>query len=227
MYRLILIILFLGMSMGFRLLSRHTWAISETSPTLWVRMCPDLQNQFFDNNDLPSSDPLAGTNLSVADGLASIRADFNNVNSSYLRLAPYPADPQNPGAPDAGDNAFTLDLARVRTIDICISSPTNPFQGGEARPRFEGDRIVGCNIQMNRKILKEAKAFMSTLTHEIGHCIGLDHPQETKYSIMSYFRTKTNYRLMIDDKMGIVFQYPKAGVKVKETPTLGLSCAKN
>ncbi len=222
----ITLLFFVFMASGFRLLTDAKWNTTSASPTLWVRYCADLNDKFISNNDLPTTDPLVGTNLSVVDALTSIRNNFNNIENSFIRLAAYPANPSSPPAPETGDDAFTTTLASTRTIDICSTTPTNPFQGGEARPVIEGSTITGCKITMSTKSLKSAKEYIGTLTHEIGHCLGLHHPQDTKKAIMSYHRDWDNYRLMIDDKMGIIFQYPKAGIDVSESATFGLSCAK-
>jgi hypothetical protein len=44
---------------------------------------------------------------------------------------------------------------------------------------------------------------------------------------MSYFRRSDDYRLMIDDKMALVFLYPIPTADVKEKNSFGLSCSKN
>jgi hypothetical protein len=227
MYRIILIIFSLLIMSGFRILVSETWNTKESSPTLWVKVCDDMIDAEIDDNDLSTNDPLYGQNIDVRAVVESIIRDVNRVDKSWIRLALYPADPQNPGTPANGDDTFTLALAENRTIEICESSPTNPFQGGEARPEIEGDEIVGCKIQMNQKARKKARSFTATLTHEIGHCLGLDHPQETRNAIMSYFHSKKQYRLMIDDKMGLIHLYPEDGISLKEKANFGLKCSKD
>lgn len=227
MYRIILIIFFLFIMSGFRILISDKWSNKESSPTLWVKVCDEMIDAEIDDNDLSINDPLYGSNLDVKAVVESIIADVNKVDKSWIRLALYPDDPLNPGTPASGDDTFTLALAENRTIEICESSPTNPFQGGEARPEVEGNMIVGCKIQMNRKGRKKARSFTATLTHEVGHCLGLDHPQETRNAIMSYFHSSKQYRLMIDDKMGLIHLYPEDGISLKEKPNFGLKCSKD
>lgn len=224
--KFVLVLIFILMASGFRLMTHAKWKITPSSPTLWVRYCDNLKDAFIDDNDLPTSDPLAAGQLSALQALNSVREDFNKISNSFIRLAAYPPDPASPPAPETGDDTFTLALAQNRTIDVCSVTPTNPFQGGEARPVISGDTITGCKITMSTKSLKKAKNYIATLAHEIGHCMGLFHPQETKNAIMSYHRSQDKYRLMIDDKMGIIYQYPKDGINTKETSTLGLSCSK-
>lgn len=212
---------------GFKLLTPSKWKISQGDPTIWVRLCSDMKTRTISKNDVPSGDVLAGATVTGAQALVSIVNDFNAVNSAYIRFAAYPDDPSNPGAPQAGDSTFTLALAENRTIDVCYNDPTNPFQGGGARLEESGDDIIGCDITISDSAKKSLKQFVRTLTHEIGHCAGLDHPQETKHAIMSYFADSKKLRLMMDDKMGLVFLYPVAGVDMKEKANFGLSCSRN
>ncbi len=225
-FKIILLFLFIFMASGFRLLTSAKWKITPASPTLWVKLCSNYTGKFIDDNDLPTSDPLTGGQLSIANAMKSIRDDYNKINSSFIRLAEYPADPSNPPAAETGDDTFTIALAQNRTIEVCYVTPSNPFQGGEAKPTITGDTITGCKITMSSKSSKKAKDFISTMTHELGHCLGLFHPQETKNAIMSYHRSQDQFRLMIDDKMGLIFQYPKDGIDTKESSTFGLSCSK-
>lgn len=217
MYRIILIFLFVLMASGFKLLTTSRWKISSASPTLWIRMCSKMQSW--------SLTGAGGATISGTLGLASVINDFNNVNSSYLRFAAYPADPANPGSPAPGDTTFTVDIASQRTIEVCSYDPSNPFEGGGATLDEEDGDIIGCDIQISDDVKKDYDKFIRTLTHELGHCAGLDHPQETKHAIMSYFAKRDKQRLLIDDKMGLVYLYPKDGVDVQEKATFGLQCS--
>ena len=152
--------------------------------------------------------------------MQSVINDYNSIGSSFIRLAVYPADPSSPGAPAPGDSAFTNALGTVRTIDVCFSHQT--FTGGLTVQKYDGNRVVGCNIKISDASSSNAKALTKTLTHELGHCLGLAHPQETTHSVMSYFSDAI--RLQIDDKMGLTYLYPSSG-SAKENATLGLACA--
>jgi hypothetical protein len=153
----------------------------------------------------------------------SIYHDYININSAYVRLAAYPSDPANPGSPISGDSTFTTTKAAERTIELCFSSPGG-FKGGYAKPKSSNGKITSCSIVIKDTYKNDLKSFIGTATHEIGHCLGLDHPMETRMSIMSYFRDFDHFRLMNDDKMGMVYLYPNAGVDSKEVNTYGLSC---
>jgi hypothetical protein len=148
------------------------------------------------------------------------------VNSSYVRLALYPTDPNNPGTPAAGDSTFTTTKGSVRTIDICFSSPGSVFTGGVASQNDNGKNLTGCTIKLLAKYDSNLQQFIATATHELGHCLGLGHSMETTNAIMSYFHSSTNFRLMIDDKMGLSYLYPNSGVDLKEQNTYGLQCTK-
>ena len=227
-FKVINILMFTSMLSGFTLLSDANWDISHTDPTLWVKMCNDTATKNFTNDLNNSADELVGINtVTGARALTSVINDINNVNSAYIRLATYPADPNNPGTPATGDSTFTIAKAATRTIEVCISSAGGVFNGGVAQPTFEGGRFTACTIKISEGNAESLKNFLGTLTHEIGHCLNLDHPMETTHSVMSYFRRNDDYRLMIDDKMALVHLYPNPSVDVKEKNSFGLSCSKN
>jgi hypothetical protein len=207
---------------GFRLIEKqHGWDISRTDRTLWVKYCDGLTSDF-DSHDYPAGDDLAGTTPTLDQIRASILSDFNSVAGSYLRLAAYPADPLNPPAPQTGDTAFTEALASTRTIEICTGNPAGS-SGGQATPTIENGQWTGCLIELPESLLTgEASDFVETLTHEMGHCVGLAHPQDTTHAIMSYFKPAEEIRLMIDDRMGIIHLYPTDSASGDEQNTFGV-----
>lgn len=225
MKKLVFWTLFAFLSSGFQVLMEATWEINEEDPTVWIKFCDEIKDQSFRMSELPTDDPLRSTSVTFDNVSQSVIDDFNVVGASFLRLALYPDDPDNPGTPAAGDSTFTKAKAAIRTMNICIESSNNPFEGGHASPEFEDGEYVGCTIVMAKSVKDDITSFISTLTHEIGHCAGLDHPQETVHAIMSYFHDPEEIRLMIDDKMGLVHLYPKDGYDLDEDPTFGLSCS--
>jgi len=205
---------------GFRVMPGiNTWSIHRDDPTLWVRLCRNLS---FTSVNFRSGDPLDGqSSVTMQTALQAILDDYNNVPGSFVRLAAYPTDPANPPSPAPGDSAFTLTAASTRTIDVCFSDQT--FTAGRARPKWNSQgRVIGCQIDLNIDDSLKAEVFTSVLTHELGHCLGLDHPQETDDAIMSYYSNA--HRLQIDDKMGIVYLYPEEKSFANEQATLGMAC---
>ncbi len=166
-------------------------------------------------NNLPSSDPLgsAGANLTEAQILNSIINDFNNIQSSYLVLA---LDTDTDFAANSQD----------RRIYIEQGDATGE-SSGEANVTISGGKITNCEIKLTSDSYEDAKTYIALLTHELGHCLGLAHPQETAWAIMSYFYKEDEFfRLEIDDKMGIVHLYPEQNSNGKEAATYGMSCAR-
>ncbi len=214
------VLLLLPFTVGFRVFpGGNNWPISPTDPTLWIQVCRQLT---FTKSGFPPDDPLYQTLPSFTTALQSIVDDYNNVGGSYVRLAVFPNDPNNPGTPAAGDSPFTSTRAAGRTIDVCFNSQT--VTAGYSQPKWNNDGIMtSCSIELSEKLMDQAHVFVEVLTHELGHCLGLDHPQETTHSIMSYYANVN--RLQIDDKMGIVNLYPKDPSYGREQATLGMSCA--
>lgn len=82
--------------------------------------------------------------------------------------------------------------------------------------------VIGCTITVG-SFNSKASSLVRTITHEIGHCLGLDHPQETKYAIMSYF-SENLIRLQDDDKAGLTYLYPADNAYSRRS-NLGASCS--
>lgn len=164
-------------------------------------------------NDLPSTDALAsaGATLTEAQLLQSIINDVNGVQRSNLILA---LD---------SDTDFAANSTNKR-IEIEVGSAAGQ-SSGEAELEYSGRTIIGCKIRLTEKAFDSAKTYVALVTHEIGHCLGLEHAQDTVWAIMSYFYHEDVYRLAIDDKMGIVHLYAKEASDGKEIPTYGASCA--
>jgi hypothetical protein len=171
-----------------------------------------LTGKVFSNN-LPTNDRLgaSGPTLTETQLLQSVIDDYNSIQKSHLILAldidtDFAANSQN------------------KRIEIEKGSASGE-SSGEAQLTFSGQYITGCKIKLTDKAYESAKVYVGLVTHEIGHCIGLEHPQETVWSVMSYFYNEEVYRLATDDKMGIVHLYPKDPADALEKATLGLSCS--
>lgn len=196
-------------TLGFRTYGNITWDISSSDTKVFVRFC---QTYAITTNDLPSGDPLFGTAVTFSSLVQSIYDDYNNLASTYFQLV------------DISDPEFNATTHANRIIDVCIGSPSAPVSGGEASLTTSGDTITGCDVKLISSVTDSAKDFVKVLTHELGHCMGLDHPQDSTTAIMSYFSGEDVVRLQVDDKMGLTHLYPVDPSLAEETVTFGLSC---
>jgi hypothetical protein len=201
---------------GFRVYPDKKWQIDPTSSTTASRkvFVSIITSGTSMDNNLPSTDALssAGSTLTESQLLDSILTDFNSISASGLILA---------RDTDSDFNAYSTD--HLITIETGTAAGTST---GEARPQFSGRNFVSCKIVLSSKGYQDAKTFVALVTHELGHCVGLEHPQDTVNAVMSYFHEDDLYRLAIDDKMGIVHLYPKDPASGDEKSTLGLSCSR-
>lgn len=209
---------------GFRV-SPGKWNISKNEPTIWIKLCESPVR--IEENDITGNDPLTGTTgLTITQVLQSVVDDYNAIPSSYLRLALYPTDPSNPGTPSSGDSTFTIAAAEKRTINICFNGtdPSAGLSGGHAQTKYLDSFIVGCDIHVRSENTKKANFLTHLITHELGHCFGLMHPQESTHSVMSYFNSSGVFlRLQPDDFAGITYRYPEEDSYAAEQSTLGLT----
>ena len=226
-YKLTVWIFILSLSFGFRVFPGK-WDISKTDPTIWIKTCnSDITIQ---DNDILDNDPLRDIIPVTYDQvIQSVIDDYNNIPTSYLRLALYPADPNNPGTPAVGDSVFTVETASKRTIEICFgeTDPRAGISGGYAMPKYVGGKLVGCEIRARTEHTKKARFLTHLLVHELGHCFGLQHAQEGTNAVMSYFTKNDVFiRLQNDDSAGLTYLYPEDESYAKEEYTLGLKgCA--
>lgn len=192
---------------GFRTYSFETrWDITRASPKIFVSFC---STPTVTTNDLPEGDSLFGQAITFTSVMASIYSDFTNIAGSYVVLVDAATDPE-------------YATSTNRTIDVCFTSQTGG--GGVARQNMgSGGKLTGCSIKLDPGLTSSAKSFVRTLSHEIGHCLGLDHSQDNDRALMSYFSDVV--RLQMDDKMGLIQQFPLDPSYAEETATLGASCA--
>lgn len=211
--------IFLGLaaflSFGFRIFpSGNQWPLDKsTTATSKIFVVYPYGSRTIEN-DLPATDPSSGsTTVSIDNLMTSIFNDYNGINASFLVLA------------GQSDTDFSANSAQ-RTITIEEADPNGASSGGEAQQARTGGQVTSCSIKLKTQTLEKAKTFVTAVTHEIGHCLGLDHPQEITKSVMSYFQSGDEIRLQDDDKMGLTYLYPVDSAKAKETATLGMSCSR-
>lgn len=196
---------------GFRVFPiQERWNVNTTDQYIWVEFC---SRPTITKNDLPGEDPLTGQAIDFTSLTQSIFDDYNSIDESYIRLA----DAET-------DVAYDPNLAVNRTIHVCFGDlPIG--RGGQAGYKLSANHIIDCTITLRSSSTDSAKGFVRTLTHEIGHCMGLDHAQDSTRAVMSYFNDSSTPRLQIDDKMGMVYLYPTHPEAARESASLGFSCS--
>lgn len=215
MRKLVLIFVSAVFCLGFKVYpKKRVWQIDNTSTASQKVFVTIEGSSRTISNDLPNSDPLYnnGAALTEQQLLNSVMGDYNSIHSSFLILAP---DTDTDFANNGRDHQITIS-----------EGVASGLSGGEAEPKVSGQFITSCKITLVSQAYKTAKTYLHMVSHEIGHCIGLEHPQETTESVMSYFHGKDVYRLAIDDKMGVTYLYPTDPSYGDEAATLGLSCGK-
>ena len=122
-------------------------------------------------------------------------AIWNDVPGAYVQLSLIGEDNTLSTNADDGVNLIT-----VGSVDSATTS-------GFALPNIADGKIIDCDITLNKKS-QNLTSVAFTLTHEIGHCLGLGHPHTSYKSIMSYSSSGNALELSADDKAGIIYLYP-------------------
>ena len=203
---------------------RH-WNVSPEQPILWIELDEKL---YSDDGFGDKVDELTGE-LEVLKTLPDaqqrpeiwnlILKDFENVKTTYLRLRLKPGqiprlDPENAAA-------YDQDYAKARTIKFVVG-PSRGLASGFASRVFDGKTITGCQITIAPRTLADPTFLKHVLTHEMFHCLGLNHQQDDSDSLMSYSNNGT--KLSTEERMALTHLYPSDPAYASESPTLGLAC---
>ncbi|MFK7823716.1 MAG: matrixin family metalloprotease [Oligoflexales bacterium] len=224
MYKIYLFLFFIFFNMGFQVYEREPHFINESFPTLWIKVCENENTaEFSDNafNSLPGGDTLKNSSASVRETMQNIiDNDFNSISSSYLNIELYPIDPNNP---HVGSSYTSVVEGQNRILDLCFLSANS---GGGADLWWDGGKIESCNFYLGQKYKDDVRNFITLFSHELGHCLGIDHPHDTINSVLSYYRKIEGYRLMVDDRMALTYLYPLRDAEKDHEiqDTYGFSC---
>lgn len=122
---------------------------------------------------------------------------WNSVRGSYLRFQM-----------ETANGELSIDKTD-KVNNIVVKDAGNASMAAYAAPNVDDEtsEIIDCDIVINDNKVTVLN-FMETMTHELGHCVGLGHPHTHYGAIMSYSRAGKSYRLSADDKAGAIYLYP-------------------
>ncbi|MBC7660010.1 MAG: matrixin family metalloprotease [Chitinophagaceae bacterium] len=196
--------------------------VSPNNPTItfqWNGSAPVLSDKgdVFDGIYADSSDTeLMEVLLKAAMG------KWNEVESAYLNFEVV----LNKNAVTNSEDEIYAIVVEDQDSQTVAAAALPSFQSSnpdDSPLKKNGHIIYDCDISVSTNAVS-AKYLLKTLTHELGHCVGLGHPHSDYNSIMSYANSSDTAELGLDDKAGISFLYPEPGVsqKVKYMTSCGV-----
>lgn len=211
---LFIILLIEARSYGFVLLSGPDKAIlpvsldSPTSTFIWNGDSPFITNK----SEIAGGAFASATDADVMAYLLQQSLNrWGAVRGSYLKLA-------------LGEinSSITID-AEDGINAIVVGKQSSLSSAASARPIDENGIIKDCDIEVGTNSIS-AKNLEITISHELGHCLGLGHAHSNYGAIMGYSRPQTSPNLGADDKAGVIFLYPDPAYGSQSIETL--SCGR-
>jgi hypothetical protein len=121
---------------------------------------------------------------------------WNTVPGSYLRMT------VEEGSAEMDDKDKIFSLVVEKSDNLSSAAYAKPTIDEENR-----EAIVDCDINIS-DTKTSAKDLAYTITHELGHCVGLGHPHTNYGAMMGYSRGSRLLKLGADDIAGVVYLYP-------------------
>jgi hypothetical protein len=219
--------------LSFALFASNAWAfvhinvvkphlpVSPDNPTIrfqWNGEAPTLSNK---REILDGAYALASDSALMEALLQEAMGKWNSVETSYLN---FEFDVNGAAVIDAEDEVYAIVVEKQESKAVAAAALPNfsSKDKGDSPNKRSGRIIFDCDISISSSKVS-AKSLLNTITHELGHCVGLGHPHSNYHSIMSYANIGEHAELGLDDKAGITFLYPEPGEsqKVRYMTTCG------
>jgi hypothetical protein len=121
---------------------------------------------------------------------------WNDVPGAFIVMALAEGDAEL----DVEDGQYSIVVEK--SDQLSSAAFAKPYTEEETK-----STISDCDISIADRST-EAKELAYTITHELGHCLGLGHAHTNYNAIMSYSRSRRDLSLGADDMAGLIYLYP-------------------
>lgn len=137
---------------------------------------------------------------------------WSNIRGSFVQLTLNTAQ-SSLAKRDEKDKIYSI--VTESNSNVAVAAFANPVSIDDE------NYIEDCDISISNTSVT-ADSLNYTITHELGHCLGLGHPHTNYGAIMGYSRGGGEYvSLGADDKAGVIYLYPDPAYSNGEKETYG------
>ena len=215
------------MMLSFRTFHDIRWDVTPESPVVWIEL---LDETLYSADGYPGKEDQFTGSLSSLKGMPvelqrseiwrQVLKDLNSVETAFIKLRLKPG--QINSIDQENQYGYDEEYAKRHTIKIKILA-NDKSNGGNSNGDLSSQTMTACTINFGQAVPDVPKRYKLVATHEIMHCLGVDHDKEDGDSLMSYDQVQTD--LAAADRAALTHLYPLHPAYGKEEDTLGLACS--